>query len=92
MTKTKKYRFNVSNGKYTFYPTIEGVGRFDVEERMKMLYKDSKRIVFMGEVRDQCVFSILPIQIHKILINIYKLCQKTQNKLVKINTKNYKVN
>ena len=52
MTKTKKYRFNVSNRKYTFYPTIEGVGRFDVEERMKMLYKDSKRIVFMGEVRD----------------------------------------
>ena len=50
MTKTKKYRFNVSNGKYTFYPTIEGSGRFDVEVRMKMMYKDCKSIVFMGEV------------------------------------------
>ena len=52
MSQMKKYKFNLSNGKYTFYTTIEGSGRFDVEERMKMMYKDCKRIVFMGEVRE----------------------------------------
>ena len=48
--KLKKYKFSISNGKFTFYTTIEGSGRFDVEERMKMMYKDCKSIVFMGEV------------------------------------------
>ena len=51
MSQIKKYKFNLSNGKYTFYTTIEGSGRFDVESRMKMLYKDCKSINFMGEVR-----------------------------------------
>ena len=48
--KLKKYKFSISNVKFTFYTTIEGSGRFDVEERMKMMYKDCKSIVFMGEV------------------------------------------
>tara|TARA_B100001057_G_scaffold245279_3_gene245632 strand:+ start:42888 stop:43046 length:159 start_codon:yes stop_codon:yes gene_type:complete len=50
MSQLKKYRFSVSNGKYTFYTVVEGSGRFDVEERMKMMYSDCKRLVFMGEV------------------------------------------
>jgi len=47
----KKYKFSVSNGSNTFYHIIEGSGRFDVESRMKMMYRDCKRIVFLGEVR-----------------------------------------
>ena len=50
MSQMKKYKFGLSNGRYTFYTTIEGSGRFDVEERMKMMYSDCKRLVFMGEV------------------------------------------
>ena len=57
MSQIKKYKFNLSNGKYTFYTTIEGSGRFDVESRMKMLYKDCKSINFMGEVRQMCYFT-----------------------------------
>ena len=46
----KKYKFSISNGKYTFYTTIEGSGVFDVKERIKMMYKDCKSINFIGEV------------------------------------------
>ena len=46
----KKYKFSISNGKYTFYTTIEGSGVFDVKERIKMMYKDCKSINFIGDV------------------------------------------
>ena len=65
MSQIKKYKFSISNGKYTFYTTIEGSGRFDVEERMKMMYKDCKSIVFMGEVL-------------QIINQKFKLCQKNK--------------
>lgn len=49
--KLKKFKFSVRNETNTFFHIIEGTNRFDVESRMKMMYKGCKSIVFLGEVR-----------------------------------------
>jgi hypothetical protein len=49
--KLKKFKFSVRNEKNTFYHIIEGYNRYDVEEKMKMMFNNVKSISFMGEVR-----------------------------------------
>ena len=49
--KLKKFKFSVRNEKNTFYHIIEGYNRYDVEEKMKMMFSNVKSICFMGEVK-----------------------------------------
>ena len=49
--KLKKFRFSVRNEQNTFYHIIEGTNRYDVESRMKMMFKGCKSICFLGEVK-----------------------------------------